>query len=97
MRREAVLTKKTGRSILIFPQGTRVVPTDSTTPYQIGTFSLYQALSLPVVPVALDSGYYWPKKTFLKNAGIIEVIFLKPIKTGLPKEKFMSTIVFHSS
>ncbi len=93
MKREAALTKKTGRSILIFPQGTRVVPTDSTTPYQIGTFSLYQTLSLPVVPVALDSGYYWPKKTFLKNAGIIEVIFLKPIKTGLPKEKFMSTLV----
>ena len=92
LKREAVLVKKTGRSILIFPQGTRVAPSDRKTPYQIGIFSLYQSLSLSVVPVALNSGYYWPNKTFLKKAGIIDVVFLKLIKTGLPKEQFMSEL-----
>ena len=92
LKREAISAKKTGRSILIFPQGTRVAPTDSKTPYQIGIFSLYQSLCLSVVPVALNSGCYWPNKTFLKKAGIIDVVFLKLIKTGLPKEQFMSEL-----
>ena len=67
LQREATVAKQTGRSILIFPQGTRVLPSDNTTPYQVGVFSIYQLLSLSVIPVALDSGHYWPSKTLLKN------------------------------
>ena len=92
LKREAALAKQTGRSILIFPQGTRVAPLDRKTPYQIGIFSLYHSLSLSVVPVALNSGYYWPNKTFLKKAGIVDVVFLKLVKTGLSREKFMSKL-----
>ena len=92
LKKEAALAKQTGRSILIFPQGTRVTPSDRKTPYQIGIFSLYHSLSLSVVPVALNSGNYWPNKTFLKKAGIIEVVFLEQIKTGLPKDQFMAKL-----
>jgi len=92
LQEEALLAKQTGRSILIFPQGTRVEPRDNTTPYQIGVFSLYQALSIPVIPVALNSGRYWPNKRFLKNPGIIDVIFMSPIKTGLPRKEFMAKL-----
>ncbi len=92
LKREAAIVKQTGRSILIFPQGTRVAPLDRKTPYQVGIFSLYHSLSLSVVPVALNSGYYWPNRSFLKKAGIIDVVFLKLIKTGLSKELFMSKL-----
>lgn len=92
LQEEALLAKQTGRSILIFPQGTRVEPRDNTTPYQIGVFSLYQALSIPVIPVALNSGLYWPNKRFLKNPGIIDVIFMSPIKIGLPRKEFMAKL-----
>lgn len=92
LQEEALLAKQTGRSILIFPQGTRVEPRDNTTPYQIGVFSLYQALSIPAIPVALNSGRYWPNKRFLKNPGIIDVIFMSPIKTGLPRKEFMAKL-----
>ena len=49
-------------------------------------------LSLSVIPVALDSGYYWPSKILLKKPGIINVVFLNPIKTGLPRSKFMTKL-----
>ncbi len=92
IQEEALLAKQTGRSILIFPQGTRVDPSDRTTPYQIGVFSLYQLLSIPVIPIALNSGLYWQNKKILKKPGIINVIFLSPIKTGLPRKEFMTKL-----
>jgi len=92
LQEEALIAKQAGRSILIFPQGTRVDPSDNTTPYQIGVFSLYQSLSIPVIPVALNSGHYWLNKRITKKPGIINVIFLQPIKTGLPRKVFMAKL-----
>ena len=92
LKGEALLAKQKGRSILIFPQGTRVDPSDNATPYQIGVFSLYQTLSIPVIPVALNSGHYWLNKRITKKPGIIDVIFLPPIKTGLPRKVFMAKL-----
>ena len=85
-----VLAKK-GRSMLIFPQGTRVAPgTDK--PYEIGVFSLYQATGLQVVPVALNSGHVWPRNSWLKYPGKVTVEFLDPIETGLNRKNFMATL-----
>ena len=53
MRLAALKLAKQGRSMLIFPQGTRVPPGVSK-PYEIGVFALYEATGLPVVPVALN-------------------------------------------
>ena len=92
LQQEALSAKRTGRSILIFPQGTRVDPSDNAIPYQIGVFSLYQTLSIPVIPIALNSGRYWLNKKFLKNPGIIDVIFMSPIKIGLPRKEFMAKL-----
>ena len=92
LQEEALTVKQTGRSILIFPQGTRVNPSDSSTPYQIGVFSIYQALSIPIIPIALDSGQYWLNKRILKLPGIIDVVFLPQIKTGLPRKEFMAKL-----
>ena len=82
---------KKGRSMLIFPQGTRVTP-GKEKPYEIGVFSLYQATGLPVVPVALNSGHVWPRNSWLKYPGTVSVEFLDPIEPGLDRKSFMETL-----
>ena len=37
--------------------------------YHPGVFAIYKALDLPVVPVALNSGVFWPKQSFTKKRG----------------------------
>ncbi len=76
-----------GRAIAIFPQGTRVAP-GTWQPYRAGTFALYEALDLPVVPMALNSGVFWPRRRFLKQPGTITVRFLPPIEPGLDRHAF---------
>jgi 1-acyl-sn-glycerol-3-phosphate acyltransferase len=82
---------KKDRSMLIFPQGTRVAP-GADQPYEIGVFSLYQATGLPVVPVALNSGHVWPRNSWLKYPGRVTVEFLDPIEPGLDRKRFMATL-----
>lgn len=74
------------RPILIFPQGTRVDVKDTTAekPYKIGIAKIAETLNLPVVPVALNSGAFWPKRSFLKNSGVVDFKILPPIPAGLP-------------
>jgi 1-acyl-sn-glycerol-3-phosphate acyltransferase len=80
-----------GRSILIFPEGTRT-PVGSQLPYHAGTAALYRQLRLPVVPVALNSGLFWGRRKFIKRPGIIDIEVLEPIPPGLDRETFMSTL-----
>jgi 1-acyl-sn-glycerol-3-phosphate acyltransferase len=80
-----------GRSILIFPEGTRT-PVGSQRPYHVGTAALYRQLGVPVVPVALNSGVFWGRRKFIKWPGIIEVEVLAPIPAGLDRETFMATL-----
>lgn len=80
-----------GRSILIFPQGTRVAPGDHR-PYQPGVFALYRSLRVPVVPIALNSGMYWPRNAFWKRSGTVVVEVLPPIPPGLDRDAFMARL-----
>ena len=88
LRAQAEQACHSGRSILIFPQGTRVRP-GSTHPYQIGVFALYEQTGLPVVPVALNSGQFWGRRGFTKKPGQISVSYLPPIAAGLKRKEFM--------
>jgi len=81
----------TGSSILIFPQGTRVAP-GASHPYHAGTFAIYQATGLPVVPVALNSGLVWPRQALFKKPGWIDVAYLDPIPPGLDRQMFMQRL-----
>jgi 1-acyl-sn-glycerol-3-phosphate acyltransferase len=83
-----------GHSILIFPQGTRVTPGHDH-PYHAGTFALYRTTGLPVVPVALNSGLFWPRDSYLKSPGVIDVILGEAIPPGLDRETFMARIEDH--
>jgi 1-acyl-sn-glycerol-3-phosphate acyltransferase len=75
-----------GRPIVIFPEGTRVVPGERP-PLEPGFAGLYRALGLPVVPVALDSGRIWPRRSFVKRPGIVTMRFGEPIPPGLPRQE----------
>jgi len=84
MMRAAKAFKDEGRSILIYPEGTRVVPGERP-PLQSGFAGLYRALGLPVVPVALDTGVVWPKHG-PKRPGVVTVRIGETIPAGLPRE-----------
>jgi 1-acyl-sn-glycerol-3-phosphate acyltransferase len=80
-----------GRPVVIFPEGTRTAP-GGRLPYQPGVAALYQALRLPVVPAAVNSGLYWGRRSFVKRPGRIVLAFLEPIPAGLPRREMMAEL-----
>jgi len=81
-----------GREIIIFPEGTRRPP-GAPPDYKTGVVLLYEALSIPCVPVALNSGLFWPRRSLLRRPGTIVVEFLDPIPPGLPKSEFLLRLI----
>ena len=77
-----------GRVIAVFPQGTRTRPGQDA-PFQPGIAALYAGTEAPVVPVALNSGLFWPRRGFIKRPGTITVEFLDPLPPGLTRRAFM--------
>lgn len=77
------------RDIVIFPQGTRTSVGERDAAYLPGVAGLYAKAGVPVVPVALNSGVYWPRRRFLKRPGTIVVEFLPPIPPGQNRKTFM--------
>ena len=84
-----------GQSVVIFPQGTRVPFGASIEkyPYQAGITALYNSCDVKVVPVALNSGLFWPKGQILKNRGTIVIEFLPAIECSLSKEEFNKKLI----
>ena len=78
-----------GRSILIFPEGTRKKP-DAAPDYKPGVAALYSQLGVPCVPAALNSGLFWTG--FIKRPGNIVLEFLEPIPPGLRSRDFMKVL-----
>jgi len=91
MTRDARMRAAEGREILIFPEGTRKTP-GSPPDYKPGIAFLYQDLKIPVCPLALNSGAFWPRHTFLRYPGTIVAEFLDPIPPGLPRQEFMQRL-----
>lgn len=79
---------KGNRKVFIFPEGTRSAA-GKPGKYKSGIFKLYEALNLPVVPIAHNAGYFWPRRGFLKKPGVIIVEILPQIDPGLAESKFM--------
>jgi len=79
------------RPIVIFPEGTRTAPGQRLT-YQPGVAALYQALAVPLVPAAVNSGLYWGRRSFAKRSGRIVLSFLEPIPPGLPRREMMAEL-----
>lgn len=77
-----------GRSVVLFPQGTRTAPGEARR-YLPGAAALYRGLEFPVIPVALNSGLFWPRRKFRKNSGLITIEFLAPVAPGLDRRAFL--------
>jgi 1-acyl-sn-glycerol-3-phosphate acyltransferase len=85
MIRDAGALKAEGRSILLFPEGTRVPPGEQP-PLRSGFAGLYKALRMPVVPIATDSGLVWPRHGS-KRPGVVTIRFGEVVPPGLPREE----------
>ncbi len=79
------------KELLIFPEGTRKAP-GAEPAYKTGTYRLYKNLNVPVIPVALNSGLYWPRRSFRRYPGTVVAQFLPAIQPGLSREEFMKTL-----
>lgn len=76
-----------GKQLIIFPEGTRRPP-GAMPAYKSGVAHLYVGTGATCVPVALNSGLFWPRRSFLRLPGTVVVQVLPPILPGLSKEEF---------
>jgi len=85
------IVNSSNRPLIIFPQGTRVLPDERPT-FKKGVMRIYQKLNLACQPVAINSGYVWPKKGQKNSYKTITISILTPISTGLEKENFLKIL-----
>jgi len=79
------------RPLIIFPQGTRVLP-DERPSFKKGAMRIYQELNISCQPVAINSGYVWPKKGQKNRNKTITISILTPISSGIEKENFLKIL-----
>lgn len=86
-RRAHVELGQRRRQLIIFPEGTRRPP-GAEPAYKFGVAHLYAELSVPCVPVALNSGLYWPRRKAIRRPGTVRISILPPILPGMDKVSF---------
>ena len=91
MTKQARLVIRSGRQLFIFPEGTRRAA-GAQPQYKFGVAHLYAEIGVPCVPVALNSGLFWRRRSFLRLPGTIVVEFLDPIPPGLSKQAFFERL-----
>lgn len=91
MNKASELALKEGGQLLIFPEGTRR-PVGAAPAYKQGVAHMYETLNATVLPVAINAGVFWPRRTFLKYPGTIVMEFLPPIPPGLPRDVFFEQL-----
>ena len=80
-----------GSSIIIFPEGTRTKPGESPN-YKTGFIGIYKTAKRRLLPVAVNSGLFWPKKGFIMNKGHIIIDIQPPINDNLPKKEVFEKV-----
>lgn len=91
MVRRARDAVKGGRQLIIFPEGTRTA-VDAPPQYKNGVGLIYAGCNAPCIPVALNSGLFWPRRNFMRYPGTLVVEFLDPLPAGLPREEFNARV-----
>lgn len=86
--REEVLR---GRQLIIFPEGTRR-PVGAPPSYKTGIAQIYTDSGAPCIPVALNSGLFWPRRTFWRYPGTLVVEFHDVLPPGLKRRDFVAQI-----
>lgn len=87
MLEQADVAARAGRQIVIYPEGTRRA-VGAPPVYKAGASILYDRAKIPCVPVAIDTGVFWPRDTLKRRQGRAVISFLAPIEPGLPREVF---------
>jgi 1-acyl-sn-glycerol-3-phosphate acyltransferase len=80
-----------GRQIIIFPEGTRR-PAGAEPRYKQGVAHIYAGADAPCLPIALNSGLFWPRRRFLRYPGTVRVEILDPIPPGLDRDAFFARV-----
>ena len=80
-----------GRQLIIFPEGTRR-PVGAEPAYKSGIAFLYAQAGVPCLPIALNSGVFWPRRSILRRPGTVVVEILDPIPPGLDKKAFIARL-----
>ncbi len=91
MIQQAKYARDERRQIIIFPEGTRKAP-DAQADYKSGVAALYKSLNISCLPIALNSGLYWPRRSFLRHPGTIIIEILPPIAAGSARGAFMAEL-----
>lgn len=91
MMRAAEAAIARGGQIIIFPEGTRTAP-NTRREYLPGVAGLYKHLKVPVVPMALNTGYFWGKSRIRKDPGEIVFRYLPPLYPGLDRDQFLTEL-----
>src|SRR5229473_6732557 len=91
MTRRAGEAVRRGRQLVIFPEGTRT-PVGAPPHYKAGVGQVYVDSGVACLPVALNSGLFWPRRTFMRYPGTLVVEFLDPLPAGLPRKEFNTRI-----
>src|SRR6202158_6002657 len=91
MARRAPKEVRSGRQLIIFPEGTRTA-VDAPPDYKTGVGQIYVNSGVPCIPVALNSGLFWPRRTFMRYPGTLVVEFLDPLPPGLSRREFIAQI-----
>ena len=84
-------TKSSDRPLIIFPQGTRLAP-ENRDPFKKGASRIYDELKIPCQPIAINSGFVWPKYGLKKSNKILTISILKCIDSGLNKDIFLKKL-----
>ena len=80
------------RQLIIYPEGTRRPP-GAAPEYKYGIARLYRDLKVPVVPVVMHPGLFWPRRKFIRYPGHFKVRILPPIAPGMEPDAFLAHLV----
>jgi len=85
------LINTSSRPLIIFPQGTRLLP-EERTPFKKGASRIYEELKISCQPIAINSGFTWPKHGQKKINTTLIISILQAIEPGQNKEFFLKNL-----
>lgn len=91
MTKRAATAMREGRQLIVFPEGTRR-PVDAPADYKPGIAQIYHESGVQCLPVALNSGLFWPRRNFMRYPGTLIVEFLDPLPPGLQRREFVAVV-----
>ncbi|MCO5733669.1 1-acyl-sn-glycerol-3-phosphate acyltransferase [Rhizobium sp. SSA_523] len=90
--RRTKLEMEAGRQLIIYPEGTRRPP-GAEPAYRYGIARIYRDMAVPVVPIAMHPGLFWPRRNTMRYPGHFKVRILPPIAPGMDPDAFFAHLI----